>query len=133
MEWEKLEEEFLKNEHGLVVAECGNEISEILGCSEKSMEVILSPVSLRKNLHHHPDIGLEEYLILDVLIRTPDLILQDRAYHVIVISSRDQIVYHCVLKCTRSGKTLFLISFRRTSEKDIQRITQRSKLVVKGK
>jgi hypothetical protein len=118
-----IEELFQRHEEGYIVGMITSEWGRAIGSS--SSLVIFSEASVAKNLKNHSDITCEDYRRLGSIIGQADLIIQDgdRTLAVVV---EDDLYYHYALKSTQSGRTIFLTSFRRTSEKDIRRLKNRA-------
>ena len=94
----------------------------------KSQVVQLSDETLQKNQLNHPELKISDYQRLPKIIANAKLIIQDGSKTLIFIKMNGRI-YHAVIKSTRSGKTLFLTSFRFTNMKDVDRMKQRGRIL----
>jgi len=97
-------------------------IDELLGylLQADTGEIVISKVTIYKNIEHHPDLELNDYLILDKIVGKYDVLLQDGTHSVALVSYEFG-SYFYALKSTQSGKKVFLSSFRKTSSKDLKR------------
>jgi len=83
-------------------------------------EVVISLVTIEKNIKHHDDLLLKDYEILDDIIGKYDILLKD-GEHTVGIISNEYGQYFYALKVTASKEKIFLTSFRKTSKHDIKR------------
>ncbi len=123
----KFNEKYMKNEYGYIVGKISSTLAKLL--NSKTQSVILSYDTLIKNLKHHPDLTQEEYLLLDKIIGKSHFIAQDGKHTLAIILEHSKL-YHYTLKITKTGKAIFLTSFRRTNEISIEKIRKKDK---KGK
>lgn len=89
----------------------------------RTFEVLLSRQTALKQAKH-PEITPESYAMLNDLLKEGTRVY-DRERHVIVIWRKDQ-PYVAVLKVTASGEYVFLQSFRRSDQKNIESLLKRS-------
>lgn len=94
----------------------------------KTNVVKLSAESLSKNKQVHPDITIQEYKSLPLLISKASLIVKDGGQTMVFIK-HSGVYYHSVVKSTRSGGEVFLTSFRHTNLEDIKRIKAKGKII----
>lgn len=73
-------------------------------------------------------IGLEQYALVQATIERAQLVLQDGEQTLVYIM-RDGRLYHAAIKTTRSGKGLFLTSFRETNIKAAAQAAKRGKVL----
>ncbi len=111
------------NAHGYIVGSISTVLANIL--LSETVEVVFSEVSLEKNFTNHPELSIEDYLLLPEIIGKSHFMIQDGDKTVAVVLERE-ILYHYALKCTKSGETLFLMSFRKTSIKDVKRLRKKA-------
>jgi SPP1 gp7 family putative phage head morphogenesis protein len=96
----------------------------------KSQVVYLSDETLAKqrgwieNTIGHPELTLQEYQKIPSIISNGQIIIQDSDLTLVFIKLEGRF-YQAVIKATRSGKTLFMVSFRRVD--DIKREVERLK------
>jgi len=90
--------------------------------------VLFSAASARKNLEHHPDLTLDDYYKLSQVGTTVDLVVQDGATSVVLIR-KEYVIYWVAVKATKTKESLFLTSFRRSHEQDIQRLLRKGKII----
>jgi hypothetical protein len=74
----------------------------------------------------HPELTIQEYQKLPDVIANGQFIVQDSEFTIIFIKYECRF-YHAVVKATRSGKALFLTSFRRLDDirREINRIKRK--------
>lgn len=89
----------------------------------RTFEVLLSRQTALKQATH-PEITPESYALLNDLLKEGERVY-DRARHVIVIWRKDQ-PYVAVLKVTANGQYVFLQSFRRSDQKNIESLLKRN-------
>jgi len=90
----------------------------------KVSHVVISEVSLIKNLNHHKDLDIIDYKRLSYIVFNHHIILQDGDKTVGVVHIKDD-KYYFALKATASGETIFLTSFRKTSDSDLKRLKKK--------
>ncbi|WP_281950268.1 hypothetical protein [Nitrosophilus kaiyonis] len=120
----KFKTKYLKNEYGYLIGNISSELAKILTSVET--KVVLSEESLRKNLDHHKDLTEEDYLKLDEIIGRTHFIAKDGEKTLAIAFYSDD-MYHYALKATKTGKAIFLTSFRKTKEKDIERLRRKGR------
>ncbi len=86
--------------------------------------VVISEASLMKNLNHHEDLDSIDYKRLSYIIFNHHIILQDGEKTVGIVHIEEN-KYYFVLKATASGETIFLTSFRKTSDFDLKRLKKK--------
>jgi hypothetical protein len=112
------------NKFGYIVGSINDELAGILEAF--SNEVVFSFESLEKNLKHHPDLGEDDYLLLKEIIGKTHLVAKDGDKTVAIVLEYGKL-YHYALKSTRTGKAVFLTSFRRTRLKQVNRLRNKHK------
>jgi hypothetical protein len=90
--------------------------------------VIFSVASAKKNLGHHPDLTLDDYYKLSEMETSVDMVVQDGETSIVLIR-KEQIIYWAAIKATKTRESLFLTSFRRSHEQDIQRVLRKGKVI----
>lgn len=90
----------------------------------KVSHVVISEVSLIKNLNHHEDLDIIDYKRLSYIVFNHHIILQDGDKTVGVVHIKED-KYYFALKATASGETIFLTSFRKTSDSDLKRLKKK--------
>ena len=101
-----------------------SELAKIL--TSIDTKVILGEESLKKNQKHHKDLLEDDYLKLDEIIGRSHFVAKDGCKTVAIALYNEQ-MYHYALKATKSGKAIFLTSFRKTKKKDIERLRKKGK------
>lgn len=86
--------------------------------------VVISEVSLTKNLNHHEDLDIIDYQKLSYIIMNHHIVIQDGDTTVGVVHIEKH-KYYFALKATASGETIFLTSFRKTSDFDLKRLKKK--------
>ena len=124
---ERIFEKYERNEYGYIVATISTSLAKIL--KSNTNNVVFSEASIKKNMKHHPDIKEEVYKRLDEIVGRTHLIVRDSERNIAIALYMDE-MYHYALKATRSGNVIFLTSFRRTKQKDIDRLRKKAR---KGK
>ena len=123
---EKFYKKYKKNEFGFEIGNISVVLANIL--QSKTKKVTLSDETLRKNLKHHPDLSENDYLQLDEIIGKSHFVAKDGDKTVaIVFNKESKQLYHYALKATKSGKGLFLTSFRKTRMKQVDRLRMKAK------
>ena len=112
------------NKFGYIVGSINDELAAILEAF--SNEVVFSFESLEKNLKHHPDLHEDDYLLLKEIIGKTHLVAKDGDKTVAIVLEYGKL-YHYALKSTRTGKAVFITSFRRTNEISIEKIRKKAK------
>ncbi|MBF0164839.1 MAG: minor capsid protein [Magnetococcales bacterium] len=106
------------------VAVLGEPEKRALG--SKSQVVTLSLDTMEKQLSHHPELRLEEYQKLPRI--TDGEVIQQDEHRLIFFRVEDRL-YKAVVKVTRDGQELYLVSFYRTDEAEMQRDSRRGKRI----
>ncbi len=123
---EKLSQKYKKNKYGYEIGQISVLLSNILLSDTKV--VTLSQETFIKNINHHPDLTIDDYLLLDDIIGKSHFIAKDGNKTVAIVLNKDNNkLYHYALKSTQSGKALFLTSFRRTNKISIEKIRKKQK------
>lgn len=87
---------------------------------------LLSAETMRKQLAHHPEMVLADYLDLPAIVADATLILQDRDSQFVIVREADGRWRYVALKTTRTGMAAFILSYRFTSEADIARLLRKA-------
>jgi hypothetical protein len=85
---------------------------------------VISEVSLSKNLDHHADLDISDYKNLSTILINHQIVVQDGEKTVGVVYIEEN-KYYFALKATASGETVFLTSFRKTSDLDLKRLKKK--------
>ncbi len=100
----------------------------------KSPAVLLSEDTMRKQLgllaekDGHPDMFVKDYAALDGIITHPELVFTGKDGRICVVREHDLILM-AVIKATRDSKETYLVSFRRTTERDLARMLKGAKVL----
>lgn len=86
--------------------------------------IVMSEVSLIKNLNHHEDMNIVDYKKLSYIVMNHHVVVQDGEKTVGVVHIEED-KYYFALKATASGETVFLTSFRKTSDLDLKRLKKK--------
>lgn len=97
-------------------------IIETIGA--KVSHVVMSEVSLNKNLEHHTDLEITDYQMLSYIVSHHHIVVRDGEKTVGVVHVEEE-KYYFALKATASGETVFLTSFRKTSDTDLKRLKKK--------
>ena len=89
--------------------------------------MVLSAETALKQYTKHPEIGMDDYAIVQAMLERGEL-LKDRDLHIGIVHEA-QGWYYAVLKTTKTGKVVFLQSLRKTNLSDIERMRARSSMV----
>jgi len=95
----------------------------------KTNKIVISEQTIIKNINHHKDLTLKDYENLCKIIGNFDILIKDGQYTVGIVNYKFGNYYYA-LKSTKSGNTIFLTSFRKTSQHDIKRLKNK---LLKGK
>ena len=95
----------------------------------KTNKIVISEQTIIKNINHHKDLTLKDYENLCKIIGNFDILIKDGQYTVGIVNYQFSNYYY-TLKSTKSGNTIFLTSFRKTSQHDIKRLKNK---LLKGK
>jgi hypothetical protein len=90
----------------------------------KVSHVVISEVSLIKNLNHHGDLDIVDYKRLSYIVVNHHIVVQDGEKTVGVVHIEEN-KYYFALKATASGETIFMTSFRKTSDFDLKRLKKK--------
>lgn len=86
--------------------------------------IVISEISLIKNLNHHGDLNIVDYKRLSYIVINHHIVVQDGEKTVGVVHIEED-KYYFALKATASGETVFLTSFRKTSNSDLKRLKKK--------
>ena len=112
------------NEGHSIIGYCDDIIKYTINANTN--QVVISKVTIDKNLKHHSDLNIDDYQILDNILLNYDLLIKDGNKTAGIVYTKQQ-QYYYALKSTKSGDTIFLTSFRKTNKHDIKRIRNKSK------
>lgn len=105
-----------------------------VGASTRVVE--LSPETLLKQLREHPEMTIADYMMAQTVISTSPPPIQDGPLSLIYVlempGNEATGGYVLVVKATRTGKGLFVTSFRRLSRDDAGRDREVRRLLSKG-
>ena len=107
-----------------IIGNCDNLIQTTI--RSNTNQVVISEVTIDKNIKHHSDLTIEDYQVLDNILLNYGLLVKDGDKTAGIIYAKEQ-QYYYALKSTKSGDTIFLTSFRKTNVHDIKRIRNKSK------
>lgn len=93
--------------------------------------VSLSEETLAKQLRHHPELTADEYLWVQQAIDEGQKIEDAKDGSVIYLL--EEAGYVTVIKATRTGKAIFMTSFRRLSSNEVKRDVEIKRLLAKQK
>jgi hypothetical protein len=118
---------FLENPTGMVEVGRLHEAARV-ALAAVSADVFLSAATMAKQRREHPELSADDYLTLPAVLETPDLILQWEELRVAVLrgAQHDRVA---VVKCTMRRHENYVVSFRRSERKDMQRMLRKSRLV----
>jgi len=92
--------------------------------------VRLSQDTLLKQRREHPEIEAAEYALVQAALDR-GTVIQDGVTSLVFVR-QGRTLWHAVVKATRSGRALFLTSFRRTTRADLRRAMKRGTVVRDG-
>lgn len=126
-------QKFIKAPTGAVqVGTLDKAVMKALGTT--SPNVLLSADTMKKQLGKiadnpgHTDLLFEDYELLDKIITHPQLVFVDGDSRVSVVRDAKGILI-AVMKTTAAGDETFVVSFRRTSAKDLRRLLRAAKII----
>lgn len=90
--------------------------------------VRFTAASRAKNFANHPELGPADYRFARTVIEGAEVGVRDRETHV-VLMRRAEGWWVAVVKKTKTGKAVFLQSFRRSNDEDIRRLMQRGRVL----
>lgn len=120
VKWLRENSKFSDNK--MPIAVLSPEYMKIIGSEVQTVK--LSEENFCKNLIEHPEILLTDYVLIPDIIEQAQLIIQDKEEKLVFIRKGNSI-YHAALKSTKTGKELFLTSFRKTSMADVKRMKKK--------
>jgi len=103
------------------VASLDNDLKRRL--SAKQNAVLLSADTLAKQRRNHPELTDAEYRLLPDIINKGAVIAQDNQR--VVFFAHEQRLYKAVVKATRAGDELYVVSFHRADSRDYDREANR--------
>lgn len=86
-------------------------VSNALGARTRTVR--LSGETMEKQIDHHGDLSEADYRALPGVLRTPDLVVQSRGRHVLMLAHQGRL-YRAIVKATQDGAELYLQSYHRT-------------------
>lgn len=89
--------------------------------------LLLSKTTAQKQYREHPDIKAQDYRRVQAMLDHGE-VFRDREMHLGLLHDQGAWFY-AVIKTTKTGKAVFLQSFRRTNVSDIERMRARSVVV----
>ena len=102
----------------------------------KTNQIVISKQTILKNINHHQDLVIEDYKNLFNIVGRFNILIKDGQYTVGIVNYAFGSYYYA-LKITKTLNTIFLTSFRKTSQHDINRLKnklQKGKIeIIKGK
>ncbi|GAB4327353.1 MAG: phage minor head protein [Calditrichia bacterium] len=108
------------------VAVLNNNLRKIINA--KSAVVQLSPATLIKNKHKHPEILLADYRKLPDIIENAWLIVQDKK-NTLIFFKKDGKNYFCSVKATQNRQELYLTTLHFVKEAEIGRMKRKGTIV----
>ena len=103
-------------------------ISDAIGST--SDNALISPATFIKNRSHHPDVSLDDYLLIDQMVNQAKSIIVDGLRSLVLFEQYDQL-WMLALKSTSSGKAIFATSFRKSNTEDLARKLNQGKEIKK--
>lgn len=95
--------------------------------SSSSDALLLSQSTAKKQYRKHPDISPDDYRRIQTMLQDGE-VRSDRDAHVGLIHEQGKWFY-AVIKATKTGKAIYLQSFRRSNPSDVEEIRNRSKII----
>jgi SPP1 gp7 family putative phage head morphogenesis protein len=89
---------------------------------------VLSAESAAKNLVNHPELGMDDYQVLPDLGESPQHIVKVGTQKVVLIRKGKQ-WYVGVLKKDATDSNVFVTSFRKTNQKDVDSLLKRGQVI----
>ncbi|MBI5058956.1 minor capsid protein [candidate division KSB1 bacterium] len=112
----------------LPVMRIPGEVSAAIGA--KISVASLSPESAGKNYMAHWELSTDDYKQLPMMGHAPAAVIQDsQTSSVLVRTGGDGKTYLAVVKATETGYGLFVTSFRKTKQADMERLLRKGKLI----
>ncbi|WP_086651611.1 phage head morphogenesis protein [Acetobacter cibinongensis] len=104
-------------EHPVGVANAGTLPTEVQSVLKSEADtVLLSDDNLKKNMTHHAEITLDEYLTIPQMIAHPQAVLDAGENHVLLLSRVGKQLYRMIVKTTMDRKENWLLSLLPTSD-----------------
>jgi hypothetical protein len=91
-------------------------------------EVLLSEPTVEKQGIRHPDLTVDDYLLLPLVLGTPSLVILDGDRHVILLQAGARL-FAAVVKTTEPRTENYVVSFHRAHPADVRRWLRRGKVV----
>jgi hypothetical protein len=111
---------FVANPKGsIVIGETTPEVQRAIGAEAPSVR--LSAETLGKQGASHPDLAAAEYGLLQAVVTHPSLVLRQDGQRVMLIK-RQGVLYRAVVKATRAGDAIYVVSFHRIRAMTLQRL-----------
>ncbi len=107
-----------------IIGQCDGLVKKTINAN--TFEVVISDVTIEKNIKHHSDLSIDDYKILNSMLNDYHFLVKDGDKTAGIIYT-EKIEYYYALKATKSGETIFLTSFRKTNKNDIRRIKNKVK------
>jgi hypothetical protein len=95
----------------------------------KADSLVLSRASMLKQLRNHPDLKTSDYRLIPDLLRASSNVFRQTNGNLVFYSSVEGTLYKLVMKATGSGEEVFLVSFTKSSLRDLAREKRRSDLL----
>lgn len=89
----------------------------------QTSDVQLSSATLAKQRAHHPEIGIDDYTVVDALIQRGEIYQLDARTYA-VYGRQNGKTYKAVVKVTNTGKATYLVSLRRAGQQELRRDTR---------
>lgn len=106
------------------------EQSTAIRLGARTQLVALSEDTLKKQLREHPEVTLKEYAqVQDIVDRGREIIDAKDGSLIYVLEERG---YVAVIKATKTGKAIFMTSFRRLSSDEVRRDREVQRLLAKA-
>jgi len=123
-EMDRFFKKYKRNTFGYEVGKIDDAMMAAIGA--KTEVVTLSDESLAKNMKHHPDIGVDDYMKLDEIVGKGDFIAKDSNLSIVAAYFHESLYFYAI-KSTQTGKAVFLTSFRKANDIYINRLRRKSK------
>jgi len=93
----------------------------------------LSAETAAKQVAAHPEITAAEYALAQHAVNAPDFKVKDTDQSMVYVKTEKAGGHVLIVKATKTGKGLFVTSFRRLSQKEARRDAEIKRLMRKGK
>jgi Phage Mu protein F like protein len=91
--------------------------------------VRLSSETYAKQLHEHPEIGIDQYRQLVALGTKPEIILKQGELRIILIKDSGSKWLKATIKVTRDGHDLFLVSYQFADAREVSRLRRNNEVI----